>query len=103
MDVFSVNVDELRHAAAAIRELGEQLATTPAVKFGIEPRQAGHDLVAAALEQLQAASLHSVSVINEGAARTADRLLLNATTYETTEQDHLDEFRAIDTSSTEVS
>jgi hypothetical protein len=96
MDELSVHVDELRRAADTVRGLGEQLATAPAVKFGIEPRQSGHDVLAEALERLHEASRHSVSVINDGAAHTADLLLLSAQDYEDTERAHLETLGAIE-------
>ena len=102
MDELSVNVEELRRAAATVHGLGEQLATSPAVKFGIAPRQAGHDALADALERLHAASRHSVSVITDGATRTADGLLRSAQGYADAERAHLETLDAIGTVPPEV-
>jgi hypothetical protein len=102
MDDLSVDVDELRRTAATVRGLGEQLASAPAVKFGIEPRQSGDDVLAGALDRLHEASRHSVSVVNDGATRTADRLMISAQDYADTEQAHLDALATVDTTPPEV-
>ncbi|MPZ85222.1 MAG: hypothetical protein GEV28_34475 [Actinophytocola sp.] len=101
MDGFSVLPEELTSAAAAIRDRGEQLAMSPVVKYAINPREVGTDVLAAAMLEVQDASRWSVSVLNSTAGATADRLSATAATYEAIDRNQVDTITAIDSPSSD--
>ena len=86
-DGFSVVPRELTDAAATIREVGEQLAASQALRYKTGAKAVGDDTLAAAMGEVQDASERTASVLDSTSRAIANRLSNTAATYQSV--DHI--------------
>ncbi|WP_370945951.1 hypothetical protein AB5J62_43825 [Amycolatopsis sp. cg5] len=93
MTGFSVDPEELRDTSTALREVTIELRDQATLKYQIDSKQVGDDVLADALQGFQDEGKAGVRMILDTTAELAGRLRESAGLYETFDNDTVEVLR----------